>query len=196
MPLHCARIRTSSICTTTCDTWRRRLRDGSKSPCGPRHAMRAVRFWRSVYNGCGEAHRHLDCRHDACRRSRDGWSAVSGGTIAPQTAGASGTACVEDGCQVKRIECIIRPFKLDEVKIALGEIGVNGAPGRVETGEVTTDRRSALGATSVAGAGALTSSCPDYHACRVRSGCYTTWSRRVGRTVACRVCAHYGERRF
>jgi nitrogen regulatory protein P-II 1 len=27
---------------------------------------------------------------------------------------------------VKRIECIIRPFKLDEVKIALGEIGVTG----------------------------------------------------------------------
>jgi nitrogen regulatory protein P-II 1 len=27
---------------------------------------------------------------------------------------------------VKRVECIIRPFKLDEVKIALGEIGVTG----------------------------------------------------------------------
>ena len=27
---------------------------------------------------------------------------------------------------MKRIECIIRPFKLDEVKIALGEIGVTG----------------------------------------------------------------------
>jgi nitrogen regulatory protein P-II 1 len=27
---------------------------------------------------------------------------------------------------VKRIECIIRPLKLDEVKIALGEIGVTG----------------------------------------------------------------------
>jgi nitrogen regulatory protein P-II 1 len=27
---------------------------------------------------------------------------------------------------VKRIECIIRPHKLDEVKIALGEIGVTG----------------------------------------------------------------------
>jgi nitrogen regulatory protein P-II 1 len=27
---------------------------------------------------------------------------------------------------MKRIECIIRPMKLDEVKIALGEIGVTG----------------------------------------------------------------------
>ena len=27
---------------------------------------------------------------------------------------------------MKRVECIIRPFKLDEVKIALGEIGVTG----------------------------------------------------------------------
>ena len=27
---------------------------------------------------------------------------------------------------MKRIECIIRPLKLDEVKIALGEIGVTG----------------------------------------------------------------------
>ncbi|HSV74021.1 MAG TPA: P-II family nitrogen regulator [Chthonomonadales bacterium] len=27
---------------------------------------------------------------------------------------------------MKRIECIIRPVKLDEVKIALGEIGVTG----------------------------------------------------------------------
>ncbi len=27
---------------------------------------------------------------------------------------------------MKRIECIIRPHKLDEVKIALGEIGVTG----------------------------------------------------------------------
>ncbi|MGC8667245.1 MAG: P-II family nitrogen regulator [Chthonomonadales bacterium] len=27
---------------------------------------------------------------------------------------------------MKRVECIIRPMKLDEVKIALGEIGVTG----------------------------------------------------------------------
>jgi nitrogen regulatory protein PII len=27
---------------------------------------------------------------------------------------------------MKRVECIIRPLKLDEVKIALGEIGVTG----------------------------------------------------------------------
>ena len=27
---------------------------------------------------------------------------------------------------MKRIECIIRPMKLDEVKIALGEVGVTG----------------------------------------------------------------------
>ncbi len=27
---------------------------------------------------------------------------------------------------MKRVECIIRPYKLDEVKIALGEIGVIG----------------------------------------------------------------------
>jgi nitrogen regulatory protein PII len=27
---------------------------------------------------------------------------------------------------MKRIECIIRPLKLDEVKIALGEVGVTG----------------------------------------------------------------------
>jgi nitrogen regulatory protein P-II 1 len=27
---------------------------------------------------------------------------------------------------VKRVECIIRPYKLDEVKIALGEVGVIG----------------------------------------------------------------------
>jgi nitrogen regulatory protein PII len=30
------------------------------------------------------------------------------------------------GGAMKRVECIIRPMKLDEVKIALGEIGVTG----------------------------------------------------------------------
>lgn len=36
------------------------------------------------------------------------------------------TPWIRGRCCVKRIECIIRPSKLDEVKIALGEIGVSG----------------------------------------------------------------------
>ncbi len=38
----------------------------------------------------------------------------------------TGAICQRNGCKMKKVEAVLKPFKLDEVKEALHEIGVQG----------------------------------------------------------------------